>query len=217
MTEPAAWSRNGPAPRSTPSSPAATRAPWPARSTTWWIWLPLCVLFLAPFVDPRRPLRLIHLDLLALLGFSASLFFFNKAEIGRSVGLVYPVLAYVFLRMLVAGLRPSETREPLLPLARRSWLVAGIVVLAAVHTFYIATEGKVIDVGLAGVIGADRLTHGEDVYGPGLLRACPRSDGGMSTARSITWPTSPSSRRSPGAAAGTTSRRRVRPRSASSC
>src|SRR5262249_59384718 len=61
----------------------------------WWIWLPLCVLFLAPFVDPRRPLRLVHLDLLALLGFSASLFFFNKAEIGLSVGLVYPVLAYV--------------------------------------------------------------------------------------------------------------------------
>src|SRR4051794_13455610 len=30
----------------------------------WWIWLPLCLLFLAPFVDPRRPLRLIHLDLL---------------------------------------------------------------------------------------------------------------------------------------------------------
>ena len=37
------------------------------------IWLPLCLLFLAPFVDPRRPLRLIHLDLLALLGFSVSL------------------------------------------------------------------------------------------------------------------------------------------------
>ena len=62
----------------------------------WWIWLPLCLLFLAPFVHPRRPLRLIHLDLLALLGFSASLFFFNKAEIGLSVGLVYPVLAYLF-------------------------------------------------------------------------------------------------------------------------
>ena len=56
----------------------------------WWLWLPLCVLFLAPFVDPRRPLRLVHLDLLALLGFSASLFFFNKAEIGASVVLVYP-------------------------------------------------------------------------------------------------------------------------------
>jgi len=130
----------------------------------WWIWLPLCVLFVAPFVNPRRPLRLLHLDLLALLGFSVSLFFFNKAEIGLSVGLVYPVLAYVFLRMLLAGFRPQESRERLLPVARRSWLVAGIAALIAFHVAYTATEGKVIDVGLAGVIGADRITHGEDVY-----------------------------------------------------
>jgi hypothetical protein len=139
----------------------------------WWIWLPLCVLFLAPFVDPRRPLRLIHLDLLALLGFSASLFFFNKAEIELSVGLVYPVLAYVFLRMLIAGFRPIERRERLLPFAPRGLLVAAIVALVAFHTAYVATEGKVIDVGLAGVIGADRLTHGEDVYGEGASSGTP--------------------------------------------
>jgi Glycosyltransferase family 87 len=141
----------------------------------WWIWLPLCVLFLAPFVDPRRPLRLIHLDLLALLGFSASLFFFNKAEIGLSVGLVYPVLAYVFLRALIAGFRPVETRDRLLPFAPRGLLVAGIVALIAFHTAYVATEGKVIDVGLAGVIGADRLTHGEDIYGEDFSRGLPPS------------------------------------------
>jgi hypothetical protein len=139
----------------------------------WWIWLPLCVLFLAPFVDPRRPLRLIHLDLLALLGFSASLFFFNKAEIGLSVGLVYPGLAYVFLRMLIAGFRPVETRDRLLPLAPRGLLVAGIVALVAFHTAYIAREGKVIDVGLAGVIGADRLAKGDEVYGPGASSGMP--------------------------------------------
>jgi hypothetical protein len=139
----------------------------------WWIWLPLCVLFLAPFVDPRRPLRLIHLDLLALLGFSASLFFFNKAKIELSVGLIYPVLAYVFVRMLIAGFRPSERRDRLLPVAPRGLLVAGIAVLIAFHTAYVATEGKVIDVGLAGVIGADRLTHGEDVYGEGASSGMP--------------------------------------------
>jgi hypothetical protein len=139
----------------------------------WWIWLPLCVLFVAPFVDPRRPLRLIHLDLLALLGFSASLFFFNKAKIELSVGLVYPVLAYVFARMLIAGFRPTEKRDKLLPFAPRGLLVAGIVALVAFHTAYMATEGKVIDVGLAGVIGADRLTHGEDVYGEGASSGTP--------------------------------------------
>jgi hypothetical protein len=141
----------------------------------WWIWLPLCLLFVAPFVNPRRPLRLIHLDLLALLGFSASLFFFNKAEIGLSVGLIYPVLAYIFLRMLIAGFRATETRERLLPFAPRGLLVAGIVVLAGCHVAYVATEGKVIDVGLAGVIGADRLAHGEDVYTEEFSEGLPSS------------------------------------------
>jgi hypothetical protein len=143
------------------------------KASSWWIWLPLSVLFMAPFVDPRRPLRLIHLDLLALLGFSVSLAFFNHAKIGASVGFVYPVLAYVFLRMLVAGFRPSESRDRLLPLAPRSWLVAGIVALVAFHTAYVAAEGKVIDVGLAGVIGADRLAKGEDVYGGGASSGMP--------------------------------------------
>src|SRR3954452_3629172 len=138
-----------------------------------WIWLPLCLLFLAPFVDPRRPLRLIHLDLLALLGFSVSLAFFNHAKIEASVALVYPVLAYVFLRMLIAGFRPAETRDRLLPVAPRGLLVAGIVVLVGFHTAYVAAEGKVIDVGLAGVIGADRLTDGDDVYGPGASSGMP--------------------------------------------
>jgi hypothetical protein len=115
------------------------------------------------------------LDLLALLGFSISLFFFNKAEIGWSVGLVYPVLAYVFLRMLIVGFRPVETRDRLLPFAPRGLLVAGIVALVAFHTAYIATEGKVIDVGLAGVIGADRLTHGEDIYSEDFSQGLPPS------------------------------------------
>jgi Glycosyltransferase family 87 len=138
-----------------------------------WIWLPLCVLFLAPFVDPRRPLRLIHLDLLALLAFSVSLAFFNHAEIEASVALVYPVLGYVFLRMLIAGFRPVETRDRLLPIAPRGLLIAGIVVLVAFHTAYEAKEGKVIDVGLAGVIGADRLVDGDGVYGPGASSGMP--------------------------------------------
>ncbi|MGH2783376.1 MAG: hypothetical protein ACRDLA_18580, partial [Thermoleophilaceae bacterium] len=129
-----------------------------------WFWIPLCVLFVAPFVDPRRPFRLLHLDLLALLGFSASLFFFNKGEIGVSAPLVYPVLGYLFARALLAGLRPADRRDRLLPLARPSWLLAGIVALVALHAGFSISQEKVIDVGLAGVVGADRLLGGEDVY-----------------------------------------------------
>ena len=77
-----------------------------------WIWIPLCLLFVLPFFDPRRPFRLLHLDLLVLLSFSVSQFFFNKGEIVWSVPLVYPVLAYLFVRMLVAGLRPRDASGP---------------------------------------------------------------------------------------------------------
>ena len=137
--------------------------------------------------------RLIHLDLLALLGFSASLFFFNKAKIELSVALVYPVLAYVFMPDAVAGFRSIERRDRLVPIAPRGLLVAGIVALVAFHSAYIATEGKVIDVGLAGVIGADRLTHGEDIYGEGFSRVCRRAptSGATSTGQSTTSPMCP--------------------------
>jgi hypothetical protein len=141
----------------------------------WWFWLPLCVLFIAPFVDPRRPLRVIHLDLLALLGFSVSLLFFNKGDIDLSVPLVYPVLAYLFVRMLIAGFRPSESRDRLLPVLSRNWLVAGIVALVALHAGWMIADGKVIDVGLAGVVGAERITDGEDVYTEDFSEGLPSS------------------------------------------
>lgn len=141
----------------------------------WWFWLPLCLLFVAPFVNLRRPARLLVFDLLALLGFSASLFFFNKGQIDVSAPLVYPVLAYVFVRMLIAGFRPTESRDPLLPHAKRSWLIAAIVALVALHTAFTVTEGQVIDVGVAGVIGADRLTDGDDIYSEDFSAGLPSS------------------------------------------
>src|SRR6266545_4487276 len=36
------------------------------RFESWYVWLPLCLLFIAPFFDPRRPFRMLHLDLLIL-------------------------------------------------------------------------------------------------------------------------------------------------------
>ena len=141
----------------------------------WWFWLPLCILFLAPFVDPRRPLRLVHLDLLALLAFSVSLFFFNKGDIDLSVPLVYPVLGYVFIRMLIAGFRPSENRDRLLPLLSPAWLVAGIAALVALHAGWVIADGKVIDVGLAGVVGADRTVDGEEIYTEDFSEGLPSS------------------------------------------
>ena len=56
----------------------------------------------------RRPLRLLHLDLLVLLAFGISHVFFNRGEIGVSAPLVYPVLLYLLARVLLAGFRPRR-------------------------------------------------------------------------------------------------------------
>src|SRR5204862_2364908 len=60
-----------------------------------YVWIPLLVLFVAPFVDPRRPFRMRHLDLLALCSFSVSVAFFNHGNINASVPLSYPPLLYL--------------------------------------------------------------------------------------------------------------------------
>ena len=129
-----------------------------------WIWLPLCLLFVAPFFDPRRPLRLLHLDLFVLLGLGISLYFFNRAEITASVALTYPVLGYFLIRLLVAGLWPRERDGPVVPLAPVRWLAIGVLVLAAGRIALNLIDSHVIDIGVAGVIGADRIVDGEPLY-----------------------------------------------------
>jgi hypothetical protein len=137
-----------------------------------YVWLPLCLLFLAPFFDPRHPWRLVHLDLLVLLGLGISLFCFNRAEITASVGLTYPVLGYFLLRGLIAGFRPREESGPLIPFAPVRWLVAGVFVLLAARAVLNVVDSHVIDIGVAGVIGGDRIGHGQPLYegafSPGL-------------------------------------------------
>jgi hypothetical protein len=132
---------------------------------SWYVWLPLCLLFLAPFFDPRRPFRMLHLDLLILLGgFGLSHFFFNRAEIGTSIPLLYPVLAYFVVRMLVAAFRPRRTAEPLVPFVPAAVLVAGIVLLGGLRIGLDLTHGIVGDVGYGSAVGAVRLQEHEPLY-----------------------------------------------------
>ena len=141
-----------------------------------WIWLPLCLLFVLPFFDPRRPFRLLHLDLLVLLSFGVSHFFFNKGEIVASVPLVYPVLAYLFVRMLVAGFRPREQSGPLVPWMPIRWLAWGAVALAAIRIGINLIDSQVIDIGFAGIVGADRIASGEEIYGGEFTPLIDRGD-----------------------------------------
>ncbi len=129
-----------------------------------YVWLPLCLLFLAPFIDPRRPLRLLHLDLVVLLAFGVSHFFFNRGDISASVPLAYPVLLYLLARLLWEGFRPRTARGPLLPWAKVTWLALALVALVGFRITLNVTDSNVIDVGYAGVIGADRITDGRGLY-----------------------------------------------------
>jgi hypothetical protein len=129
-----------------------------------YVWLPLCVLFLAPFFDPRRPLRLVHLDLLVVIGLSLSLFFFNRADIHASVALTYPVLGYFVVRMLVVGFWPRDRPGPLVPFASARLLLVALVALLAARALLNVFDSHVIDVGVAGVIGADHISHGVSLY-----------------------------------------------------
>jgi Glycosyltransferase family 87 len=154
-----------------------------------YIWIPLSVLFFAAFFDWRRPFRLLHLDLLVLLSFSISLAFFNHANIGLSVPLAYPPLLYLLARMLVltrafrrprpghqtparagidgdAGATAAQAAPPHLRLlVPAPWLALAVMFLLGFRIALNVTDSNVIDVGYAGVIGAQRIVDGRALYG----------------------------------------------------
>ena len=129
-----------------------------------YIWLPLCLLFLLPFFDPRRPFRLLHLDLLVLLAFSASTFFFNRGEVTPTVFSAYPPLIYLLVRMVLAGFRPRRPRGKLVPVLPTAALAVGLVLLVGFRIGLNVVDSRVIDVSYASVIGADRIMHGKELY-----------------------------------------------------
>jgi hypothetical protein len=155
------------------------------RVNALFVWLPLCLLFLAPFIPwswprGRRPASpecaedqssgwrrpgLLHLDLFVLLGFSVSLALFNHGNIGLSVPLVYPFLIYLLVRMLLLAGGRGIPRQPLRVLVPTHWLLAAAVFLIGLRIGLNILNSNVIDVGYAGVVGADKLIHGHLLYG----------------------------------------------------
>jgi hypothetical protein len=129
------------------------------------VWLGFCLAFLLGLADLRRPLALRNLDLLALLSFSISLWFFDRGDIFWSAPLALPPLLYVIVRLGwigARGRRPVAPR-PVWPV----WALAAATVFLLGFRIGLNVEAPyaVIDVGYAGVIGAQRISNGEAPYG----------------------------------------------------
>jgi hypothetical protein len=127
------------------------------------VWIGLCVVFLLGLVDWRRLLSIRNADLLVLLSFSVSLYFFNHGRIFAAMSLAYPPLLWVLLRCLwiARSDRPARGTAvwPVWVLAAATVFIAGFRVGLNIRA------SNVIDVGYSGVIGADRIVHGESPYG----------------------------------------------------
>jgi hypothetical protein len=142
------------------------------------IWLGLCALFLIGLADWRKPLTMRNLDLVVLLSFSVSLWFFNRGDIFTAVPLAYPPMAYLLARMVWSAWRGGPERgRSVWPV----WLLASATVFLAGFRIGLNMRGSnVIDVGYSGVIGAERIVHGQVPYGhmpqEGSLKACGPAD-----------------------------------------
>ncbi len=144
-----------------------------------YVWAAFCLVFFLGLADLRRLFSLRNLDLLVLLGFTVSLVFFDRGEVFRSVPLVYPVLGYLLARGLWVGF--GRRRAPLTSVWP-TWVLAAATVFLLGFRVGLNLEAPrgVIDVGLAGVVGASRILDGEAPYGNmpqrGDLKPCGPKD-----------------------------------------
>jgi hypothetical protein len=133
--------------------------------SNWWVWGVLSAVFVLGLADARRLLSLRTLDLLALVSFTASLAFFDRGEIFRSVPLAYPPLVYLAARATWIGLRRGPRPAPAVFWPTATLAVAAIFLAGFRIGLNVQDHRSVIDVGYAGVIGADRILHGQAPYG----------------------------------------------------
>jgi hypothetical protein len=134
--------------------------------TSWPVWLGLSAVFLLGLIDLRRPLTVATLDLFVLLSFGVSLVFFNRGEVFQSAALAVPPLVYLLVRTAWIGFRRAARGR--LPIPRWPvWLLVGATLFLVGFRVGLNVENQrtVIDVGYAGVIGADRIIDGRVPYG----------------------------------------------------
>lgn len=129
----------------------------------WYVWGPLALAFALAFARKDRIFSLRNLDVLALLGFLVSHGFFRQGISYEAVLLWYPPLIYLFIRTLLMGFGVGERVERTSNLP--TWLLFVLAALAGGLVLGLNLDSRVIDVGYAGVAGADRILEGSLPYG----------------------------------------------------
>ena len=139
------------------------RGAYGKQANYWWVWLPLALAFAAAFWRTDRLFSIRNLDIVALLGFLVSHGFFREGVVLEAVVLWYPPLVYLLIRTLLMGFGIGEKVEKTsnLPL----WLLMVLAGLAGGLVLGLNVDSRVIDVGYAGVVGADRILEGTSPYG----------------------------------------------------
>jgi hypothetical protein len=151
------------------------------------LWLAFCAVFLIALVDWRRIWTLRTLDLVALLSFSISLWYFERGLVFWAVPLQYPPMVYLIARLTWIGVRPRP--RPAGTGRLPTWALAALAVfLIGFRLGLNAFDATVIDVGYAGTVGADRLVRGQLPYGnfpdaSGVACGVRNSDGSSSAYR----------------------------------
>ncbi len=128
-----------------------------------WVWGPLALAFALAFVRTDKLFSLRNLDVAMMLGFLVSHSFFRQGIVFEAVLLWYPPLVYLLGRTLLMGFGVGERVEKTSNLP--TWLLLVLAGLAAGLVLALNTDSRVIDVGYAGVVGADRILEGEIPYG----------------------------------------------------
>jgi hypothetical protein len=133
---------------------------------SWPVWLALSAFFLLGLIDLRRPLSMRTLDLLVLLSFGISLAFFNRGEVFQSAALAVPPLLYLIGRTSWIGFR-TRSRPGVMASSWPVWALAAATLFLVGFRVGLNVDNHrtVIDVGFAGVIGADRILDGRVPYG----------------------------------------------------
>jgi hypothetical protein len=135
-----------------------------------WLFGSLMLVFALVMLDWRRLRSWRTLDVAAILSMAASLWLFNQGMVFWAVPLQYPPLVYLLVRLIAIGL--GRTERPAFTTSLPLWaMLAILLVLVGGRIGLNAYSSNVVDVGFAGVVGADRILDGRSPYGSFPTRA----------------------------------------------